>query len=101
MVAPISAGESQITAPASASAAFFDAAVPVLPAMIAPAWPMRRPGGAVLPAMKAMTGLLHVRLDVLRGLLLGRAADLADQDDRVRVGVVVEHLEHLALRSCR
>src|SRR5215216_1302218 len=57
IVAPISAGESQITAPASDSAAFFDAAVPVLPAMIAPAWPIRRPGGAVLPAMKATTGL--------------------------------------------
>src|SRR6476659_8075187 len=62
MVAPISAGESQITAPASNSAAFFDAAVPVLPAMIAPAWPMRRPGGAVLPAMNATTGFLTCSL---------------------------------------
>ena len=24
--------------------------------MIAPAWPMRRPGGAVAPAMNAVTG---------------------------------------------
>jgi len=31
-------------------------ALPLPPEMIAPAWPMRRPGGAVWPAMKPITG---------------------------------------------
>ena len=35
----------------------FSSAVPAEPEMIAPAWPMRRPGGAVWPAMKPTTGL--------------------------------------------
>ena len=43
-------------APASFSAAIFSAAVPELPVMIAPACPMRLPGGALLPDMKATTG---------------------------------------------
>src|SRR3972149_5501547 len=54
--APISAGLSTIVAPAAASASFFACAVPAAPTMMAPAWPMRRPGGAVAPAMKAITG---------------------------------------------
>src|SRR5436189_176072 len=37
-------------------AANFSSAVPLPPATIAPAWPMRRPGGAVRPAMKPTTG---------------------------------------------
>src|SRR5438477_9264032 len=61
-VAPISAGASTIVAPASARAVFFATAVPLLPEMIAPAWPMRRPAGAVEPAMKAMTGFRMWRL---------------------------------------
>ena len=32
-------------------------AVPFPPEIIAPAWPIRLPGGAVVPAMKATTGL--------------------------------------------
>ena len=43
--------------PASLKAAILAAAVPLPPLMIAPAWPMRRPGGAVAPAMKPATGL--------------------------------------------
>ena len=37
-------------------ALYFSAAVPCPPLMIAPAWPMRRPGGAVCPAMNPTTG---------------------------------------------
>ena len=48
---------SQISAPARFNACTFDDAVPVLPEMMAPAWPMRFPGGAVRPLMKPMTGL--------------------------------------------
>ena len=70
-------------------ASYFSFAVPVPPLMIAPAWPMRRPGGAVCPAMKPTTGL-RTCADELRGLLFGVAADFADHDDGVRVGIVVE-----------
>src|SRR5205823_14996468 len=42
--------------PAASNAAIFSAAVPDDPEMIAPACPMRRPGGAVCPAMKPTTG---------------------------------------------
>src|SRR5206468_5474983 len=56
VTAPISAGESTIVAPAALSASFFAAAVPAAPTMIAPAWPILRPGGAVAPAMNATTG---------------------------------------------
>src|SRR5438445_798202 len=57
-VAPISAGLLTSVAPAASSARIFSAAVPLPPAMIAPACPMRRPGGAVWPQMKATTGFL-------------------------------------------
>ncbi len=46
-VAPISAGLSLTWTPQDFSAAIFSAAVPFPPAMMAPACPMRRPGGAV------------------------------------------------------
>ena len=44
--------------PAASKAAIFSAAVPLCPLMMAPAWPIRRPGGAVCPAMKPTTGFL-------------------------------------------
>src|SRR5439155_25935634 len=46
--------------PARANAAIFSAGVPLDPEMIAPACPMRRPGGAVCPAMKPITGFVIV-----------------------------------------
>ena len=45
---PISEGDCTIAAPAAINALCFACAVPARPAMIAPAWPMRRPGGAVV-----------------------------------------------------
>ena len=42
-----SAGRFITAMPAFSNAAIFSAAVPELPEMMAPAWPMRRPGGAV------------------------------------------------------
>ena len=97
MVAPISAGESETTAPAARSAAFLFAALPSSPEMIAPAWPMRRPGGAVAPAMKATTGFFTWSLDVGGGFLLGGTADFADHDDCVRIRVFVEHADRFDL----
>src|SRR6185312_12223246 len=59
-----SPGISKIVSATGTFAAFKAAtlpwAVPVLPEMIAPAWPMRFPGGAVRPEMKATTGLVIV-----------------------------------------
>ena len=40
-------GESATAMPAASRATRFDSAVPAPPEMIAPAWPIRRPGGAV------------------------------------------------------
>ncbi len=50
------AGEGTTVTPAALSAAILSLAVPLPPEMIAPAWPMRRPGGAVRPAMKDTMG---------------------------------------------
>ena len=48
---PISAGDRTTVTPAFSSAAILASAVPWLPLMMAPACPMRLPGGAVTPAM--------------------------------------------------
>src|SRR4029077_5709646 len=53
---PMSAGDFTTPIPAAARACIFSPAVPLPPAMIAPACPMRRPGGAVWPAMNDTTG---------------------------------------------
>src|SRR3989454_1176770 len=53
-----SAGRPITEIPARSSAAIFSAAVPLEPEMIAPAWPMRRPGGAVCPATNPITGFV-------------------------------------------
>src|SRR5262249_15541213 len=58
MVAPSRAGLADSVTPAASSAAIFSAAVPLPPAMIAPACPMRLPLGAVCPAMKLTTGFV-------------------------------------------
>src|SRR6185437_8765035 len=55
-VSPISAGVGHTRMPAACMALIFSDAVPCPPEMIAPAWPMRRPGGAVCPAIKPTTG---------------------------------------------
>ena len=59
---PMSAGVTATWIPAAVSASIFSLAVPLPPEMIAPAWPMRRPGGAVWPAMKAATGFFMCAL---------------------------------------
>src|SRR5437660_9504084 len=55
-VSPIAAGDFATRIPADSKALIFSAAVPLPPEMMAPAWPMRRPGGAVWPAMNPTTG---------------------------------------------
>src|SRR5207249_11008318 len=61
-VEPRSAGVSTVRIPAAAIAAYLSLAVPWPPLMIAPACPMRRPGGAVWPAVKPTTGFFTLAL---------------------------------------
>jgi hypothetical protein len=46
------------------------------------------------PAIGFLRPLLGLALDELGGVLLGRAADLADHDDGVGARVGEEHLQH-------
>ena len=89
----MSAGVGQTMMPAAVMAAILSSALPLPPEMMAPAWPMRRPGGAVWPAMKPITGFFTCCLDIGGGLLFGVAADFADHHDGVGVGVFVEELD--------
>src|SRR5580693_5833728 len=59
---PRRAGDGETLMPADSMAAILESAPPLPPAMMAPAWPMRRPGGAVRPAMKPTMGFLRPRL---------------------------------------
>src|ERR1700709_231120 len=61
-VAPGLAGDGETAMPAARMASVLDPASPLPPEMIAPAWPIRRPGGAVTPAMKPTIGFLRPRL---------------------------------------
>ena len=80
--------------PAASSALTFSAAVPRPPEMIAPAWPIRFPSGAVRPAMKAAMGTPR-RCSAAHAAASSsaRPADLPDQDDRLGLGVGGEELE--------
>ena len=51
MASPSAAGDLTVVTPAASSAENLSPAAPLPPEMIAPAWPMRLPGGAVTPAI--------------------------------------------------
>ena len=55
---PIAAGDSVTVTPALLSASILSAAVPLPPAMIAPACPIRLPGGAAAPAINPTVGFI-------------------------------------------
>jgi hypothetical protein len=74
----MSAGLLTTWTPAAVSAAIFSAAVPLPPAIIAPACPIRRPGGRVF---------------------LGRTPDLADHDDRIGFVVCLKQLERVDIHG--
>src|SRR6202035_5285636 len=88
---PSRAGDGETLMPADSMAAILESAPPLPPAMMAPAWPMRRPGGAVRPAMKPTIGFL---LQKRRSVLFRRAADLADHDQRLGRLVGEKHFQH-------
>ena len=52
-----------------------------------------------LPGDEADDRLLHVLLDVRGGGLFGGAADFADEDDRLGLGIFVEQLERVDMRG--
>ena len=58
----MSEGVTATSMPHSLKTAILAAAVSSAPPTIAPAWPMRRPAGAVAPAMKPATGLVQFAL---------------------------------------
>ena len=51
--------------------------------------------------MKPTTGFFTFSLMYCGGRLFGVAADLADHDDRVRIGILVEQLDRVDERWCR
>lgn len=57
MADPILAGELVTVTPADSKAAILSFAVPLPPETIAPACPIRRPGGAVVPAINETIGI--------------------------------------------
>src|SRR5690606_23584866 len=59
----------------------------------APAWRCRDAGDE--PGHRLLASLGGFTLDELGCLFLGRASDLTDHDDRVRVRIGEEHLEHV------
>ena len=98
-VLPSRAGEGETRMPALSIAAILSSAPPLPPEIMAPAWPMRRPGGAVRAGDEADDGLraaaLGLVLQELRGVFLGLAADFADHDDRLGLGIGEEHLQRV------
>ena len=57
-VLPISDGDLAIVIPHSSILFILSCAVPLPPEIIAPAWPILLPGGAVIPATKPTVGFL-------------------------------------------
>ena len=62
---------------------------------MAPAWPIFLPGGAAAPAMKATIGFRIVLAYSAASSSIA-AADLADDDDGVGAGILVERCERVA-----
>ena len=90
VVSPMSAGVGMMVAPASRKARILASAVALSPVMIAPACPMRLPGGAEAPTTRAAIGLVNSAPMIGGGVLLHVSADLADQDHGVGVVVFLE-----------
>ncbi len=74
-------------------------ASPLPPATIAPACPIRRPFGAVRPAMNPAVGFqrpfLRSSARNWAASSSAAAADFADHDDRFRFRIGQEHLQHI------
>src|SRR3989304_4641310 len=94
IVLPRAAGDSATAIPAPRMASILSPAPPLPPEMIAPAWPMRRPGGAGAPAGEPATRFLRRSApQEARGFPPGAPADLADHQDAGRLVVAKEQLQ--------
>src|SRR5207237_1122533 len=78
--------------PASERAAIFSAAVPFPPAMIAPAWPMRRPGRC-LSRNESYDRFGDISFRKRRGFFFRRAANLADHHDAFCLRIFLKQLQ--------
>src|SRR5258708_4917040 len=80
-------------------AAVLEPASPLPPEMIAPAWPMRRPGRRGDAGEKPTLGLLAAAFALIDqkrgGFSLGEPADFADHDDRGGFWIGQKHLQHV------
>src|SRR6201987_212355 len=102
-VCPSLAGDGDTVSPADSMAAVFEAASPLPPEMIAPAWPMRRPGGAVRPARNPTVGFPRPCLASRARKAAasrsaqppGRATELAEHDDASGRRIRQEHLQRV------
>ena len=88
--------------PACLNASILSPAAPLPPEMMAPAWPIRRPGGGGHPGDETDDGLLRFRsFDEGCGVFLGSAADFADHDDALGLVVGEEGFEAIDEIGCR
>lgn len=76
IVVPSCAGDLLMVTPAASRAAILSVALPLPPEMIAPAWPMRRPGGAVKPVISQTRMVKHTET-------VGRQQSKGSQHDRI------------------
>ena len=86
----MSAGVGQTVMPAASMAAILSAALPLPPGDDGSGVAHAAAGGRGLAGDETDHRLLHVLLDIGGGSLFGVAADFADHDDGVRVGIFVE-----------
>ena len=97
-VFPRRAGDGETAMPAASMAAILLSASPLPPEMIAPGVAHAAAGGRGAAGDEADGRLLAAALRLvgqeLRRILLGRAADLADHDDRFRLRVGEEEFQH-------
>src|ERR1700685_1012344 len=95
-VLPKRAGDAETATPAAVIASILDSAPPLPPAIIAPAWPIRRPGPAgdetdsrFLPSARSFV------LEEFRRVFLGRAANFADHDNGLGRFIGQKHFQDL------
>ena len=86
-------GVSATAMPASSMASTLAAAVPLPPDTMAPAWPIRLPGGGGHARNECGHRFVDVLLDVGGGFFFGCASDFADHDDGFGLGILVEELD--------
>lgn len=83
-------GVSATSIPHALRVLIFSSAVPFPPEIMAPACPMRFPGGAVLPPIKPTTGFVMLAFTHSAASSSACTADFANHDDCVCVRIFVK-----------